>query len=1609
MSLITDTGFAYKFNGISDSILIPVSNNSFHGIQAADRKRLPTALSSFTIETWFTPDCGGVIFEQDNVMRLVAGTPSAPGPVTFDVRLMNPASGRSSIFSISSAKMVTKQNGEIGYWDGILIPSVAESVHNSFSAVDLSKNKITALNEGHRELINLTVSFNRKYLSMFVNGDLVARKNFDEDLELMPQQNHMYIGGKGGEFRGTIEAVHFTRGSSGTGHKQYGPVKSDQTLGLWRFEEPISPMSTVMSLTAAASESSSGNSTLTIGKSNCEAIMRHILGKDVISPQNYTLTNSPYSVGGYNIKKYTATNFSNIKVPKVPINLLLNPRGYNPLTGKPNNLGSERVRLTAVNVPAGTVTVESIHLDWTTHVSGKRGLLMAHPIGTEIVAISGDCIVDEGIGNEFQPQGAATQFSQRQGQVCIDESDFDNHGIAFSMTMATENNTFNAFSAFTDNPSKLINGTNISFLTGHSGRHILNHVKSNPFMGLLPPASEHQVEKKLDVTADIVTAKFPATYADIRNIAPPNSIVTSYDTQPFVQLAKFENKSTVQYIVENGMADIDDSQRDILALGGRHLNTDLFALKPLHGNSSDNIRGFKPSEESRIAILKVDELTRYNYAPFVQIHYNAVDRKGELYTTKATSRITKASTSTVLTLESVKAFGADGDTLRAGSIFIRKSDGTNVAASTTAGVTATIDLSNKTLTFSSATDAAFQAIDVKGAIIRHIVDTPKILVEKTVPAASTVLDNNTNYRVIDLIQDSLNISSLELISPGGMVEFESADLFPFNDGELEGEASEGLVLEDVVDTSMSPENYLPLKSTDPPQSNPKGIVVSQDEITTKQSNLHKILVRQKTESTGEFEEMSNTTRRLPSNGSRPRSRVLVNQPTSSPDDAGGYGVSGSSIIMAVDGEDARDHFEIGSDAYNTSGQLIGTVTAVAQNSITFGGGILIRVFNNEEVFSSPQISGQGTTNQSTAVNELFDIIEHTSLRNKTRLVIQPTDRRKFSQLSKLVTDGSNPSTLSIEYMNSKARVMSFELDAENKFQMVAHGLVNDIASSSVNVKGAGAKDSQIVKEMMPGAPVVTVTLGGMGQGAINTKETWDPSPLARLSWNNRRDCAVRVTRLSTGVANAALANTIFHSITVEPLNNKSEDLASWGTYCFPSSGRIYTESGASAEYDSKDGTSFYFNPNIDSNSKDKYSAKEGDNLGITFANWISTYVSAGDLLYVDNSFSEESMCNDGSTINDRLFQSLDNVQHDYQLGTQYSSTRAMVEIPLFRDFFFENEEDGIFPGPDNTMKLHLDATHTAHSWNPNPVGRRFDARNPVDTESRSHFQNAIIRQSVYTSGAKITRNVDNANGRIYVDDGSKFPIPTDYDNSTSNRIAGIDGSMRFRRAFLPNGEWVMYSAVNTSTAGSHYLEIAGSGAQSPSFYMSENFIRDAKRNTLLQVGMGYPDLNVESISDNPYYDSAGLENRRSFYYDRANVQTQGGNVDYGLRQYVSAVEFRAGPRTNPHLKRIKSRRARGIVSDYGGNSITFEDASDFPTQANQYTSQGYRYRLFWIASNGTAFCAHYATRTNGSNTIAITHKEDFAGNANNGFNPQAGDEVISVSYTHLTLPTTPYV
>ena len=1476
MSLLINAGYGLKFNGISDSVLVPTNNASLHGKPSEERKRLPATMNSFTLETWFIPDSGGTIFEQDNMMRLSVGSPSSPAPASFEVRLQNKNTGRDSVYTLTSAKPVNKANGTLAYWDGILFPSVNSVITGSNLGSSVDSNDVSAFTDGTRELLNVTVTFDRKILSMHVNGDLLVEQVLEEEHQLVPQQSQMFLGGRGGDFRGTLETIHLSAGALPSGRSDFAPIKSDSTLGLWRFEEPINPIATRVATPALTASTS--QSTISIGTTAAAVLIEELTGQT--GKTFVSFIGGDYSQGNYTVKKYAATSTSDISIPKVPYNLLINPLGYNTKTGKPTNKAPERVRLLTINSSTGDIIVESIHLDFAAASNGRRGLLMAHDAG-EFVVITGDCLVDGGNGNVFQPQGSGTQFSQRQGQVIIDESDFENHGLMFSMSMAIDSHEYNQFSASTTNMGE-------EFLIGHSGRHILNHVTSHPFMGALPPTESHIVEKKLDAGSDVVTATFIPQFGNIKDIIPVNSVVSSFDEHGPVALSNVVSSSRVSTFVENGMADIDESQRGLLALGGPQFDTEPFLLKSISSTDSNtNIKAVIPSIESRIATLILPELETYDYAPFVQIHYNAIDRTGEHFNIGATSRLTTNISTATLTLQSIKSFGTDSAVIPAQKITI---DGHKPFSSAT-NQTAKISHSAKTIVFSATpNNSSFNTAAVNNAIVKLADGSPKLLVSKTLPDVSTIVTGTT--RIIDLMRDSMAIRPLALVAPGGLVTFDTPDLFPFEDGHLEGEDSEGIVGEDQLNLSLCPTNYLPQSSSDTPQTTPQAISVAQSELASRSSVFHKILVKTNLVRTDDFSEVAGVKFRKASNGSRGRIGLKINN-------SGGYSAS-TTAAMSVDGGTANQLIAVDDNIYKANGKLLGIVTAVTTNSVTIGAGIADAVVDDDELFIEPQSAGRGSTNQSTIVHEYFDIIEHKSRKNVTSLVVQPCNRSRFAQLSKVVTDKGIGNHITIEHLSSKGRVLSFGNDNDGNTVLRAHGLLSDIASSTVSVKGSASPDSHIVKEIMPGAPVVAITLGGAGQGAINTKETWDPSPLARLAWNTRRDCQTAVSATSST------------TVTVLPLNNKATDLQSWGTYCFPKTGRIYLEIAgnqgeqiqfASAEYASKTGDVFTFASGSQLGTG-KFLQADGSESD-TFANWITaTGIVKGSVLHVDDKFSEESMCNDGTTINDRLFQSLDTVQHDYQLGTQYASTRALVEIPLFEEFFFDNPDKGIFPGPDNSMKLHVDATHTAHSWSPNPVGRRPDSISPQDPEIFGPFSYSI-QNKLHRSGTKVTQPYTTSDHKIYVEDANIFPIPT----APATDVAGISGGARYRRAFLPNGEWVIYDARNTT---SHYLEVAG--AHGDDFIASENFFRDLKVGAHLTPAPGYQDMNYNSIADNPSLISAGYENRRSFYYDRSNVMTQGGNTDYGLKQYVSAIELKAGPSTNPHLPKVVSKRPRANLT-----------------------------------------------------------------------------------------------
>ena len=558
--------------------------------------------------------------------------------------------------------------------------------------------------------------------------------------------------------------------------------------------------------------------------------------------------------------------------------------------------------------------------------------------------------------------------------------------------------------------------------------------------------------------------------------------------------------------------------------------------------------------------------------------------------------------------------------------------------------------------------------------------------------------------------------------------------------------------------------------------------------------------------------------------------------------------------------------------------------------------------------------------QQGAAFEVFDIIDNYKVNDEHHIIVQPSQKDRSMQLSRTVgsTDDAKDHTYaSVEFIQGQGRVNSFQIVEKKGTRDVVmrmRGLMADVADQSSSYTGDASPDSHGVKEIMPGAPVVSVTLGGAGQGAINTKPSWDPSSLARIGWNTRKDCSVKVYRVqNTSTSSLAWPYVKTATIEVNPLNNESANLASWGTYCFPPVGKIHLPNGAFAHYESRTGTSFTFN--LEWNA---YALKYGHEGTFVNSNgttadsmnaWVTTNkVEVGKNLLLDPLYDEQGVCADGTTVNDRLFQSLGTVAHDYQLGTQYASTRALVEIPIFPNQFFEDRERGIFPGPGNSMKIHLDPTMTAHTWSPSPVGRRATNKPSIDHEAygayyeRSYNDEPIRVEVAYVSQI-VTSGTVGYTARLKVGHIARMPKSS---LTASGSVSGLNAQNWLRKVYLDNGEWCYYIIDDTSGGRedsiNNRIELLSFAS-----HHSENFFQDLQTGSVLTVGQLpfkiYKPLLTDSSQDTL---TSANEYRKPFYYDRANTQTQGGNIDYGLRQYVSAVEFKAGPLSNPHIARIES-------------------------------------------------------------------------------------------------------
>ena len=1431
MVAIGSTNKAFFFDGVSDSIIIPQGAFSDLGHKKPEGgydartvlgsspkgdKETSITFGNYnpfvTIEAWVMPDCGGTIIKKEGQFELSLGNVDTPGPAVFTVHLND--GNKTTIHTITTAFEET--NG----YDGTVYPtSEYQGIHDSYNRFNSSYDDATDLNKNHRSLLHVVATFRGTEMLLYINGQVVAKKNLGTGANrLQNSSSHVYIGGEGGQFRGVMEAIHVSAEFDSSFLLRTSPLPNNTSMLLYRFEEPITPIEDVYTFSDVSS------TVISITATEAVTLAKKLTGLSTVSG-TIDFTVSPYSSGKYEIIQPNSAGSISQSLPHVPYNLLINPNSINPNTKKPNSKPPERVRLESINTTNGQLTISSIHLDFDTHATGKRGLLnTTHTSNVEnsFVIISADLLVDSATGKPYQPPHYSTQIIDRTGQMVIDEGGFDNHGFVFSSRMSiTTVDTNNPFAATW--PTSL----DTRFSIGHSGRHIKNHVDGHHYLRMLPPATEEIISLSSDGTADIVELLYDESVKGTTGQLPVNSKLDIYRDIGNFNVKSVKNSSAVSTVYNDYQGVSITGTKKLLAIGGPLFDVKPFLLKgpsPVFGVQADaklRTHHLRPSRESRVALLHLPILrSTYNIAPYIEIHYNAIDLTG-----------------------------------------------------------ASMSSSNT--------------------------DTPLLMIEKTVP--STDLDLGTNNFIYDLIVTALSSNDLTLHAPGGLVTLESTEVGDFEDilaiNKLVGDNSEGYDSDANLDESLTPVNYTPSAQADAIRNNTPQIVQDSVSQTSKHNSAFNKLVLNKINTSTTFVDKGDFSRIEP--------ETIVDSP-------------------------ANGQFDTG----------IGPVI-------------------------SP-------------IHEMFDVIDNIySNENELQLIIQPSDRRRTNQLAHLQTLNdfvNTPNNASLFYMMSKTRIRSMtnnQDEAGGFDKITCYGVTESLTNATVDFKGKGSPDSHIVKEIEPNAPVVTVTLGGPGQGAMDTNATFEKSILAHKPYSTRRAYALKVATMSSTDL-FGNANTVF---LVNTINNQS---STWGTYGFPRYGRVYFASGASARYDSKTGVSFTFSQSTlgsgDFVTKDgvEYTTvaallqKEGLFNGNVLGNNVSIVnfeiMSEGD-------FGEESLIDNGSTINDRMFQAMNDVSHDYQLGTQYASTRALVEIPFFANQMFTDDRNGVLVGPDNSFKVHLDATMTAHTWNPNPVGRRPKDVAPADREADSAYSFSIENNDYIpaTITLNYTPSTYVAEGTLTVEDGSIFPIPS----TTEDEYQGVDGVYRYRKAYLADGNWVYYSAVN------------GNVLTIPKFNKyscSVDFNKVFQPGQSISANSPSPQNGLKRIASDEYTPSSDFEGRSEYYYDDANVKTQGGNVDYGLRQYVSAVEFKAGPESNPHTGVIEPKRASGVIQSVyehyetavvsGVNergfslSLSDEDLAKFPDlgiDAVHELGEEKGDMLYEAYIEGLGYCHYYGFISNAEN------------------------------------------
>ena len=375
MPITLQSNHALLFDGVSDGVIIPQGNFSKLGQDYDSTNKSASAIvgpsigdslitdvigGELAIEAWIIPDCGGIILSKGKQFRLTMGTIDTPGPIEFEVNLNSPQ-GNKKVF-LRSALPDTATT-----FDGHVYPvTTYGGLDDSYNRFVSSKDKATSLSLNQRPLYHVVASVSKGFARLHVNGDLIAKQRIPDSFTLIKSNDHVYIGGKGGEFRGIIEGIHIASSFRDEMVNRNPPLVSDHTLSLFRFEEPITPLTQIYNIVSTDSSYQDSGlgaaethlSAITISTAQAKILADTLTGTTVTATY-VDFTVSPYSTGNYSVIDRYSTPGTTTKhsIPHVPYNLLINPGSVNQITKKPNQKPPERVRLHRINLSSGELLV----------------------------------------------------------------------------------------------------------------------------------------------------------------------------------------------------------------------------------------------------------------------------------------------------------------------------------------------------------------------------------------------------------------------------------------------------------------------------------------------------------------------------------------------------------------------------------------------------------------------------------------------------------------------------------------------------------------------------------------------------------------------------------------------------------------------------------------------------------------------------------------------------------------------------------------------------------------------------------------------------------------------------------------------------------------------------------------------------------------------------------------------------------------------------------------------------------------------------------------------------------------------------------------------------